>query len=73
VVRGEPTTAQRGVLGAVPGILGSLLALEVLCHLVGLGPAGAGGRLHSLDGERLRLTTTKIAPRRGCPCGAAKE
>lgn len=68
--RGVPSTAEQGVLGAVPGILGSLQAMEVLRYLAGMWeplPGGAG-YLHSVDGENMRLRSLRITRRRDCRC-----
>jgi adenylyltransferase/sulfurtransferase len=67
---GEPTTAELGVLGPVPGVLGSLEVLEAIRWLVGLWrpqPDGAG-LLHSLDGAIMRLRTLSVPRRVGCRC-----
>lgn len=67
---GVPTTSQQGVLGAVPGILGSLQAMEVIRWIVGLWkprPRGAG-LLHSVDGQAMRLQTIETPPRLDCRC-----
>lgn len=70
IPQGVPTTSERGVLGAVPGILGSVQALEVIRYLAGLWaplPGGAG-YLHSVDGDTMRLRSLRLAPRAGCRC-----
>ncbi len=72
VPEGVPTTAELGVLGAVPGVLGSLEALELIRYLVGLWrplPDGRG-RLHSVDGDSMRLITLRIPRRPGCRCAS---
>ena len=65
-----PTTAQVGVLGAVPGMLGSLEALEVVRWIAGLWqePADGAVRLHALDGETMQLRTVRVPPRSNCRC-----
>jgi len=70
VPQDAPTTAQLGVLGAVPGVLGSLEALDVLRWLGGLWQASADGtgRLHALDGETMQLRTVRVPPRSDCRC-----
>lgn len=72
---GEPTTAERGVLGAAAGILGSLEALEVLRWITGLDAPAQGdvGRLHGVDGEGMRLTTTRVRRRPDCRCAAGRN
>lgn len=67
---GVPTTAELGVLGSVPGILGSLEALEVVRWLVGLWTPqdDCAGLLHSVDGNVMRLHTMRVAPRPQCAC-----
>ncbi len=65
-----PTTAELGVIGAVAGAMGCLEALEVVRWLAGLWrprPDGAA-RLHSLDGETMRLNTLNVRPQPGCRC-----
>lgn len=64
------TTAELGVLGPVPGIMGSLEALEVLRWAAGMWrPQRDGaGLLHSIDGEMMRLRTLRVPPRRDCRC-----
>jgi molybdopterin/thiamine biosynthesis adenylyltransferase len=68
--RGVPTTSKQGVLGAVPGILGSLQAMEVLRYLAGIWEPLPGGEsyLHRVDGENMRLRSLRIARRRDCRC-----
>ncbi len=70
VPQGVPTTAELGVLGAVPGILGSLEAMEVIRYLVGLWtplPEGCG-HLHSVHGDSMRLVTLRLPRRPDCRC-----
>jgi len=67
---GVPTTAELGVLGAVPGVLGSLEALEVIRYLIGLWKPQPDGRglLHSVNGDAMRLSTMRIPRRPDCRC-----
>lgn len=70
VPEGVPSTAEQGVLGAVPGILGSVEAMEVIRYVAGLWqpkPGGAG-MLHSVDGLSMRLRSTRIPRRQSCRC-----
>ncbi|HOD49674.1 MAG TPA: HesA/MoeB/ThiF family protein [Candidatus Hydrogenedentes bacterium] len=67
---GVPTTNEQGVLGAVPGVLGSLEALAVVRYLAGLWkPQSDGaGAVHSIDGENLRWRTTRLPRNTKCCC-----
>lgn len=49
-----PVCAETGVLGALPGVLGSLMALEVLREIVGFGE-GLVGRLLLVDALSMRF------------------
>ena len=51
-----PTCAQAGVLGALTGTIGSLMALEVIREIVGFGE-GLVGRLLLLDARAMRFET----------------
>lgn len=68
----EPPPVGPGVLGAAPGVMGSLEAMELIRWIAGLWKPQRDGAalLHSLDGEAMRLKTLRVLPRRGCPCGA---
>jgi molybdopterin-synthase adenylyltransferase len=70
VPAGEPTTAEFGVLGPVPGVLGSLEALEAIRWLAGLWKPqpDSAGLLHNLDGAVMRLRTLSVPRRAGCRC-----
>ena len=72
IPRGVPTTAEQGVLGAVPGILGSVEALEIIRWAAGLWDGRADGRglLHSVDGRTMRLATLRVPRRKDCRCAA---
>ena len=70
VPQGVPTTSQLGVLGAVPGILGSLEAMEVIRYLCGIWkpqPKG-NGLLHRVDGETMHFRTLSIPRSTTCGC-----
>ena len=51
-----PACAEAGILGALPGVLGSLMALEVIREIVGFGE-GLVGRLLMVDARSLRFET----------------
>ena len=51
-----PACAEAGILGALPGILGSMMALEVIREIVGFGD-GLTGRLLMVDARAMRFET----------------
>ena len=53
-----PTCAEAGVLGALAGIMGSLMALEVIREIVGFGE-GLVGRLLMVDARSMRFDTLR--------------
>jgi molybdopterin-synthase adenylyltransferase len=53
-----PACAEAGILGALPGILGSMMALEVIREIVGFGE-GLVGRLLMIDGRDMRFETMR--------------
>jgi molybdopterin-synthase adenylyltransferase len=66
-----PTCAEAGIVGALPGVMGSLMALEAVKHLARAGRSLAG-RLLIFDGLDMQARTIAIAPRAECGvCGGA--
>ena len=55
-----PACAEAGILGALPGILGSMMALEVIREIVGFGE-GLVGRLLMVDARSMRFETLNYA------------
>jgi adenylyltransferase/sulfurtransferase len=55
-----PACAEAGILGALPGVLGSLMALEAVRQIVGFGE-GLVGRLLMVDARDMRFETTRYA------------
>lgn len=55
-----PTCSEAGILGALPGILGSMMALEVIREIVGFGE-GLVGRLLMIDARSMRFETLDYA------------
>ena len=51
-----PACAEAGILGALPGILGAMMALEVIREIVGFGE-GLVGRLLMVDARAMRFET----------------
>jgi adenylyltransferase/sulfurtransferase len=51
-----PACSEAGILGALPGILGSMMALEVIRAIVGFGK-GLVGRLLMVDARDMRFET----------------
>ena len=61
------------VVGATPGIVGCIQALEVLKHLTGVGTT-LKGRLLFFDGEEMAFSTFNVSRTPGCPeCGRLSE
>ncbi|EKV31969.1 Sulfur carrier protein adenylyltransferase ThiF [Caenispirillum salinarum AK4] len=66
-----PTCAQAGVLGAVPGVVGSLQATEVLKEILGVGES-LSGRLMIWDALAAEVRTVRVPRDPGCAlCGDA--
>ena len=64
-----PSCAEGGVLGVLPGIVGSLQAVETIKLLLGIGTTLAG-RLLMYDALETSFTTLKLARDAACPsCG----
>jgi len=55
-----PACAEAGILGALPGILGSMMALEVIREIIGFGE-GLVGRLAMIDTRSMRFETLSYA------------
>jgi len=55
-----PTCAEAGVMGALAGMLGSMMALEALREIVGFGE-GLVGRLVMVDARAMRFETLRYA------------
>ena len=55
-----PTCAEAGVLGALAGVLGSMMALEVIRDIVGFGESLVG-RLLMIDARAMRFETLNYA------------
>jgi molybdopterin/thiamine biosynthesis adenylyltransferase len=55
-----PACAEAGILGALPGILGSMMALEVIREIVGFGESLVG-RLLMVDALAMRFETLRYA------------
>ena len=55
-----PTCAEAGVLGALAGVMGSLMAMEVIREIVGFGE-GLVGRLLMVDARAMRFDTLRYA------------
>src|SRR4051812_8241183 len=55
-----PTCAEAGVLGALAGVMGSLMAMEVMREIVGFGE-GLVGRLLMVDARGMRFETMRYA------------
>ena len=61
--------AEGGVFGALPGVIGSLLATEAVKHIVGLGE-GAAGKLTHYDALSGTFQSIKLRRNQACPsCG----
>jgi molybdopterin-synthase adenylyltransferase len=55
-----PACAEAGILGALAGVVGSMMALEVIREIVGFGE-GLVGRLVMLDARTMRFETLRYA------------
>ena len=55
-----PTCAEAGVLGALAGVLGSMMALEAVREIVGFGE-GLVGKLLMIDARNMRFETLRYA------------
>ncbi|QFU17455.1 HesA/MoeB/ThiF family protein [Microvirga thermotolerans] len=72
-----PTCAEAGVLGALAGVMGSLMAMEVVREIVGFGE-GLVGRLLMVDARSMRFETIGYAwdetnPLNGTGAGTASR
>lgn len=64
-----PTTAEEGVLGAVPGVIGSILATETVKYLLGLGEL-LTGRILTYDGLAMQFYSVNVQRNSECiTCG----
>jgi molybdopterin-synthase adenylyltransferase len=66
-----PTCAEAGILGALTGIVGSMIALEVIREIVGFGE-GLVGRLLMFDARAMRFETVSYGWDRNNPLSGEK-
>lgn len=67
-----PNCAEAGVLGVLPGVIGTLQATEALKLLLGIGDPLVG-RLLTYDALDQEFRTLRLSKRPGCPsCGAGR-
>ncbi len=66
-----PTCAEAGVLGALAGVMGSLMAMEVIREIVGFGE-GLIGRLLMVDALTMRFETMRYQWDEGNPLSGAR-
>lgn len=68
-----PSCAEAGVIGPLPGVIGSMMALEAVKWITGAGD-GLRGRLMIYDGLYAETRAIRISPRADCPvCGTAHD
>lgn len=65
-----PSCAEAGVFGALPGVVGSLMAVEAIKHLVGLGESLAGKLLHY---DALYSETREVRLQRNPACAVCGD
>ena len=64
-----PACSEAGILGAVAGVVGTLMAVEALKELIGIGD-GLSGRLLLYDALAASTRIVRFKRRAGCPtCG----
>ena len=66
-----PDCAAGGVVGALPGVMGALLALEAIKHLAGAG-SGLRGLLFTFDGLHADARRFRMVARSDCPVCAGR-
>jgi adenylyltransferase/sulfurtransferase len=66
-----PACSEAGILGALAGVLGSMLALEVIREIVGFGQ-GLVGRLLMVDARAMRFETVEYAWDKNNPLSGEK-
>jgi molybdopterin-synthase adenylyltransferase len=67
-----PTCAEAGVLGALAGVMGSLMAMEVIREIVGFGESLIG-RLLMVDARSMRFDTIRYGWDEANPLNGAKS
>jgi len=68
----EETCSDVGVLGAVTGVIGSLMAVEAMKHIIG-SPDRLVDRLIAYDARSARFTSLRIERSVACPVGHATD
>ncbi|MFD1882943.1 HesA/MoeB/ThiF family protein [Paracoccus pacificus] len=69
-----PSCAEVGVVGALPGVVGSLMALEAIKEIGGTGGQDLRGRLMIFDGLWSETRTIAVERRTDCPvCGGLAQ
>jgi molybdopterin/thiamine biosynthesis adenylyltransferase len=64
-----PTCAQAGIIGALPGVIGSMMALEAIKHIARAGTTLRGAML-IYDALQAEFRRIRLRAEPGCPvCG----